>query len=299
MTKSGWNWNWQLLPLGVLALGCLLLIESVWAAPPVVIPSTVPSPAPSYTAVEPEAPSYSDATDDPARVVLSGSVEYQHHFVNMIEVGSAPKSATGGRIKISFEPVVSFLPASITIDLDSGHISQADLTLIRLWIVNLLSYHRNTDANVGHDIEVLSANVPVFTDSFGGEKAFTSMVVTVGAAVGYRWLADHDHGAYLQPTAGVMATTTLLNRIMASAYLRGSATAMGGDQDSYLSGQAGAQLAFALNKGNSLRLVLNGSVRYDGANEGVGLPDFSQYLGAGIEWGTPAGLVAPGFGWQR
>jgi hypothetical protein len=232
-------------------------------------------------------PPITNADDDPARFVLSGSAEYQHRFGNMIETGSG---AGGDRIKIEFQPTVAFLPASITIDVHSG-ITQADLTLLRLWIVNLLAYHRNTDASIAHDFEFLSANVPVFAHAIGsqGGTVRTNLVVTVGAGLGYRWMTNGDDGLYIEPTAGVMATSTILNRIFASAYLRTSATAITGEAENYLSAALGAQIGVGITRDNMLRFVVSGGGRYDGANpEGTTM---SGYLGAGIQWGAPQPML--------
>lgn len=229
-------------------------------------------------------PRVTNAEDEPGRSTYSGNVSYERRS-NMIETSEA--SVSGNYVKISFEPFVAFLPASITINLDDPSISHADFTLLRLWLVNLLSYHRNTTANVGHDFEVASVNLPVYFATMNGQDHETAMIVTVSAGAGWRWMVDGDTGPYVEPRATAMLSSTILSRIFASAYVRGSYTAIG-DQTGYGSAALGTQLGVGIAFDNRLRFVVSAGIRFDGANDDLGLPEFSEYLGAGLEWGAPS-----------
>jgi hypothetical protein len=244
-------------------------------------------------------PPVSNANDDPLRLILSGTAEYQHRFgANMIETGGS--AADGNRIRIDFQPTVAFLPSSITIDMNHV-VTQADVQLLRLWVVNLLAYHRNTDASINHELEFLSASVPVWVTQLGEtpSKIQTRIMVTVGAALGYRWMTDDRDGVVVDPAAAIQATSVILQRIFATAYVRSSATVFIGKEKemNYLSGATGLQIGVGLTKNNMLRLVVNGALRYDGYN-----PDgktVSAYLGAGIQWGAPQPMLLDDAGNSR
>lgn len=236
-------------------------------------------------AVKPARPNVGLAPDDPAAFVLSGDVGYEHHFTAAGETG-----LTGNRIRISFEPTVSFLPASITIDLGNGQITAADLTLLRIWYLSLLSYHRNIDASVNHDLEIVRVRVPILTTSAGNKVVHTSLVVSVSGEIGVRWMRDGASGFYAEPQVIVSSTTTLLNQIFATAYLKGSATAIA-YEPCYLSAALGGRVGVKLTTNNMLRLVFTGSLNFDGANAASGLPTVSEYLGAGLEWGAQPSLT--------
>ncbi len=275
-----------------IALCMFLLVvgisSSAWAFDP---PDTLPPPA------VPQAPPATTPDDNPARFVLNGSVEYQQHFSNMIEPGLGPN-----RIQISFDPTTSFLPTRITIDLDSGKVTQADVTLLRLWVLNILSYHRNLDANINSNFEFIRVNLPVLARSasvsVGNGDLHVNMVITVSGSTGYQWMTDGNNGLYFQPGAEVSTTANLLNRIFAQAFGSISGTLITGSEPDYLTAAGGLQISVGLTKDNMLRLFANASVEYDGSAAADGLPTTSEYLGAGLEWGEPSPLATQPFGME-